>query len=54
MQNPAPAARQVSVEEAIEELTDIVSIIVRSLSPIHQAHVHEQIEALIEERKRSQ
>jgi hypothetical protein len=51
MQNPAPTARQVTVEEAIEELGDLISIIIRSFGPIHREHLYEQIEALAAERR---
>jgi hypothetical protein len=53
MQNPAPTARQVTVEEAIEELNDILAVIVRSFSPAAQEHIAEQLEARTAERRRA-
>lgn len=51
MKHPAAPVRKVSVEEEIEELGDLISIIIRSFGSIRKAHIYEQLEALIEERR---
>lgn len=51
MKQPAATNRSVSVEEAIEEITDVLSVIIRSFGPIQQAHITEQLEALAAERR---
>lgn len=52
MKQPASTTRRVSTEEAVTELTDILNLVIRALSPGQREHLLEQLEAYQAERAR--